>query len=101
MKVERSSYSLFHNTPKHTESGNSIWILLDCNHRKGVSKMNWIQGNAKIIDIALKYGYDTPESFSRAFTRFHGISPSEAKRGGKVKISLNVVQKCSVGHWKI
>lgn len=44
------------------------------------------RGNAKIIDIALKYGYDTPESFSRAFTRFHGISPSEAKRGGKVQI---------------
>ena len=39
------------------------------------------KGNAKIIDIALKYGYDTPESFSRAFTRFHGITPSEAKRG--------------------
>ena len=44
------------------------------------------KGNTKIIDMAMKYGYDTPESFSRAFTRFHGISPSEAKRGGKVKI---------------
>ena len=44
------------------------------------------KGNAKIIDIALKYGYDTPESFSRAFTRFHGISPSEAKHSGRVKI---------------
>ena len=44
------------------------------------------KGNAKIIDIAMKYGYDTPESFSRAFTRFHGIAPSEAKHGGKVKI---------------
>ena len=44
------------------------------------------KGNAKIIDIALKYGYDTPESFSRAFTRFHGIAPSEAKHGGSVKI---------------
>ena len=44
------------------------------------------RGNAKIIDIALKYGYDTPESFSRAFTRFHGISPSEAKHSGNVKI---------------
>ena len=44
------------------------------------------KGDAKIIDIALKYGYDTPESFSRAFTRFHGIAPSEAKRGGNVKI---------------
>ena len=44
------------------------------------------KGGAKIIDIALKYGYDTPESFSRAFTRFHGIAPSEAKHGGKVRI---------------
>ncbi len=44
------------------------------------------RGNVKIIDIAIKYGYDTPESFSRAFTRFHGIAPSEAKHGGKVKI---------------
>lgn len=33
----------------------------------------------KVIDIALKYGYDSPESFSRAFTKFHGISPSLAK----------------------
>ena len=50
------------------------------------------RGNAKIIDAALKYGYDTPESFSRAFARFHGITPSEARHGGKVKIftSLSV-----------
>ena len=39
----------------------------------------------KVIDIALKYGYDTPESFCRAFTRFHGITPTEARRGGNVK----------------
>lgn len=39
----------------------------------------------KIIDIALRYGYDSPESFSRAFTRFHGITPSEARRGGNIK----------------
>ena len=44
------------------------------------------RGDARIIDIALKYGYDTPESFSRAFARFHGISPSEAKHGGKIRI---------------
>lgn len=33
----------------------------------------------RVIDAALKYGYDTPESFSRAFTRFHGVPPSQAK----------------------
>lgn len=39
----------------------------------------------KVIDIALKYGYDTPESFARAFQRFHGITPTEARRGGTIK----------------
>lgn len=39
----------------------------------------------KVIDAALKYGYDTPESFSRAFTHFHGVTPSEAKRGANLK----------------
>jgi len=36
----------------------------------------------RVIDVAFKYGYDTPESFSRAFTRFHGVTPSQAKQGG-------------------
>lgn len=44
------------------------------------------KGNIKIIEIAMKYGYDTPESFSRAFTRFHGIAPSEAKHNGNVRL---------------
>lgn len=44
-----------------------------------------IHSDAKVIDIAMKYGYDTPESFTRAFTRFHGITPTEARRGGTVK----------------
>ena len=39
----------------------------------------------KVISIALKYGYDTPESFSRAFLRFHGITPTEARRGATIK----------------
>ncbi|MGN0968199.1 MAG: effector binding domain-containing protein [Oscillospiraceae bacterium] len=44
-----------------------------------------IQTNDKVIDIALKYGYETPESFSRAFVRFHGITPTDARHGKNVK----------------
>lgn len=33
----------------------------------------------KVIDVAFKYGYETPESFSRAFNKFHGVLPSKAK----------------------
>lgn len=39
----------------------------------------------KVIDVALKYGYDTPESFTRAFVRFHGVTPSAAKKGANLK----------------
>ncbi len=31
----------------------------------------------KVIDAAYKYGYDSPESFARAFAKFHGLTPSE------------------------
>ena len=35
-----------------------------------------------VIDAALKYGYESPESFSKAFSRFHGSTPKQAKRKG-------------------
>ncbi|AZN39044.1 AraC family transcriptional regulator [Paenibacillus albus] len=38
--------------------------------------------SAKVIDIAVKYGYGSPDSFARAFQATHGISPSEARAGG-------------------
>lgn len=42
-----------------------------------------IQSNAvKIIDIALKYGYESPESFTRAFKIVHGIKPSCVREKG-------------------
>ena len=40
----------------------------------------------KVIDAAMKYGYDSPDSFTKAFTRFHGITPAQAKNGeGELK----------------
>ncbi|SEU02129.1 AraC family transcriptional regulator [Paenibacillus sp. NFR01] len=35
---------------------------------------------AKVIDIALKYGYDSPEAFTKAFQRVHGVTPLAARR---------------------
>ncbi len=42
-------------------------------------------GAPRVIDVALKYGYDSPESFSRAFTRFHGVTPMQAKNNANIK----------------
>ncbi len=36
----------------------------------------------KVIDIALKYGYNSPDSFSRAFMVMHGVTPSKAREKG-------------------
>ncbi|MCR8645924.1 effector binding domain-containing protein [Paenibacillus sp. N1-5-1-14] len=36
----------------------------------------------KVIDVAMKYCYDSPESFSKAFRKLHGISPSDARNPG-------------------
>ncbi|WHY28703.1 AraC family transcriptional regulator [Bacillus wiedmannii] len=35
--------------------------------------------DTKVIDVAIKYGYNSPDSFSRAFQNLHGITPSEAR----------------------
>lgn len=42
-----------------------------------------LQGDTeKIVDIALKYGYDSPTAFNRAFQSVHGIAPSLVKKEG-------------------
>lgn len=38
--------------------------------------------NIKVIDVAIKYNYSSPDSFTRAFQNLHGITPSEAKKNG-------------------
>ena len=38
--------------------------------------------DAKIIDVANKYGYDSPNSFTRAFMALHGVTPSQARKPG-------------------
>ena len=46
-----------------------------------------VSGKEKIIDIALKYGYESPTAFSRAFRQLFGVSPSSA-RNGRVVLAL-------------
>lgn len=39
-------------------------------------------GRVKVIDMALKYGYDSPDSFTRAFRNVHGVTPMAAREPG-------------------
>ncbi|WP_184679376.1 helix-turn-helix domain-containing protein [Pseudoteredinibacter isoporae] len=45
-----------------------------------------LSSTEKIIDIAAKYGFESPNAFTRAFRNLHGINPSEA-RSGNIKLS--------------
>lgn len=42
----------------------------------------------KVIDVALRCGYETPESFTKAFTRFHGATPSQVRAGAPIRTFL-------------
>lgn len=42
------------------------------------------KGKQSVLDVALKYGYTSPDSFTRAFRQLHGITPSEVKKGGRL-----------------
>jgi len=47
-----------------------------------------VRTEARVIDAAVKYGYDSPDSFTKAFLRFHGVSPSRAREPGALLKSL-------------
>ena len=51
----------------------------------------------KVIDLAYKYGYDTPEGFTRAFARFHGLSPMQLRaQPYRLKVFLPLIVEISV-----
>ena len=58
------------------------------NRRLTLAAQELVSGDEKVIDIAMKYGYDSPDSFSRAFAKFHGVTPSAAREKGAVLNSI-------------
>jgi AraC family transcriptional regulator len=48
--------------------------------------------DAKVIDVAMKYGYNSPEAFARAFKNLHGIMPISARDKG---VSLKAYPRMS------
>lgn len=67
------------------------------NRKLSLAGYELLNTNNKIIDIALKYGYDSPDSFTKAFTRFHGSTPTAVRNGAKMKeftpLKINLILK--------
>ena len=57
--------------------------------RLSLAGVELANGKNKVIDIALKYGYDSPDSFAKAFQKFHGITPSQARADGSMLKSFS------------
>ncbi len=67
------------------------------NRRLTLAAQELSSSDVKVIDVAMKYGYDSPDSFTRAFSKFHGVTPSKAREKGcklnsiaplKIKLTL-------------
>ncbi|CEP80016.1 AraC family transcriptional regulator [Paraclostridium sordellii] len=41
-----------------------------------------LQNGEKVIDVAIRYGYESPTAFNRAFQKIHNVSPSVAQKEG-------------------
>lgn len=50
--------------------------------RLTLSALDLQGGNIKVIDVAMKYGYNSPDAFTRAFVGMHGVTPKEASALG-------------------
>ena len=70
------------------------------NRRLYLAALDLQRTDEKVIDIALRYGYETPESFTKAFSRFHGATPSQVRDGATVNVFIPLTIKLSIqgGH---
>ncbi|WP_247902123.1 AraC family transcriptional regulator [Paenibacillus pabuli] len=62
------------------------------NRRLTLAAQDLVGTNCKVIDAALKYGYDSPAAFTKAFQRMHGVTPLEAK---KMNVKLKAFPRIS------
>lgn len=44
-----------------------------------------LQRDQRVLDVAVKYGYDSADGFSRAFREWSGMSPSDVKNSDRFK----------------
>lgn len=59
------------------------------NRKLYLAALDLYKNDLKVIEAALKYGYDSPDAFSRAFRKFHGFTPSQIEdRFSEIQIFL-------------
>ena len=75
--------------------GISVWRYIQWMRLKRASYRLAYNPLEPVIDIALDAGFQNPESFSRAFKRFMGVSPGAVRRNGEVPSDSRAVLEAS------
>lgn len=75
------------------------------NRRLTLAGEELLSGHSKIIEVALKYGYESSDAFTKAFQRLHGVAPSKLKRGEvilkaypKLSLQISIIGKCNMNY---
>lgn len=66
------------------------------NRRLAVAASVLSTTDAKVIDVALRFGYESPDAFSKAFQAMHGITPMQAKKGAATRAFLPMIFHLSI-----
>lgn len=84
--------------------GFTIGEYIRC-RRLALAGSELVSTDQKVIDIALKYGFDSPDSFTKSFIRFHGVTPTAVRKGGAMiksfaalKIKFTLEGGCSMDY---
>ena len=71
--------------------------------RMSLAAHELINRDIKIIDLSYKYGYESPEAFTRAFQAFHGIPPTSVRKTGMYKEYSRILFQLKItgGHFNM
>ena len=82
--ADAAGYSLFHfSRCFNSLVGHSPYDYM-IRRRLAEAAFALVHGERPIIDVALEYCFNSPETFSRAFRRVYGLAPREARKAGRV-----------------
>lgn len=67
--------------------------------RMALAARDLVESDIRIIDVAARYGYESPDAFSRAFRAFHGASPTEVRKTGALREFPPIVFRAEGGKY--
>ncbi|WP_234117333.1 AraC family transcriptional regulator [Clostridium hydrogenum] len=88
----------------HSLSGFTVGEYIR-NRRLTLAAEELTSKDVRVIDVAIKYGYESIDAFTKAFQRLHGVSPSKIKKGNirlkafpKISFQISIQGECELNY---